>query len=160
MKVRSATRAQAGENPVVRIPYGISLPRPRLSGSSQFCSLRGWSHGDPVLLRSCSAVRLLLLLGLSLPGSLYSQNTPTDDNGHVFKKNAQIVILDVVVTGKNAAPVPGLHKEDFQVSEDGHPQTVTHFEEHPGSSQPPRSPAPLSRPTSSPTFPGPSPLIL
>jgi hypothetical protein len=101
-------------------------------------------------------VRLLLLLGLSLPASLYSQNTPTGDNAHVFKKNAQIVILDVVVTGKNAAPVPGLHKEDFQVSEDGHPQTVTHFEEHPGSSHP----APLSRPTSSPTFPGPSLLIL
>ena len=157
MKVRSATRSQAGENPVGRIPYGISLPSPRLSGSSQFCSLRRWSHGDPLLLRSCSAVRLLLLLGLSLPASLYGQNTPTDDNGHVFKKNAQIVILDVVVTGKNLAPVPGLHKEDFQVSEDGHPQTVTHFEEHPGSSQPPPIPRPALPPNVFSNIPGTEP---
>jgi VWFA-related protein len=100
-------------------------------------------------------VRLLLLLAISLPASLYSQNT--ENNAHVFKKNAQIVIVDVVVTGKNAAPVPGLHKEDFQVSEDGHPQTVTHFEEHPGSSQPPPIPRPALPPNVFSNIPGTKP---
>jgi len=86
-----------------------------------------------VLQRSCSALQLLLLLGslsalLSAP--LRSQSAPRDDNGHqVFKTNAQIVVVEVVVTGKNGQPVPGLRKEDFLVSEDGHPQTISYFEE-------------------------------
>ncbi len=89
-----------------------------------------------MLQRSCSALRFVLLLGslstlLSAP--LRSQTAPQDDSGRqVFKANAQIVVLDVVVTGKNGRPVPGLHKEDFLVSEDGRPQTVTYFEEETG----------------------------
>jgi VWFA-related protein len=38
--------------------------------------------------------------------------------------------LDVVVTDKKGKPVPGLTKEDFQLSEDGQPQAVKFFEEH------------------------------
>jgi VWFA-related protein len=38
------------------------------------------------------------------------------------------VLLDVVVTDKQDKPVAGLKKEDFQVFEDGKPQTVTFFE--------------------------------
>jgi VWFA-related protein len=38
------------------------------------------------------------------------------------------VLLDVVVTDKQDKPVSGLKKEDFQVFEDGKPQTVTFFE--------------------------------
>jgi VWFA-related protein len=91
----------------------------------------------PVLQRSCSALQLLLLLGFTVPSSpLPSQTAPQDDSARqVFKTNAQIVLLDVVVTGKNGRPVPGLRKEDFLVSEDGHPQTITSFEEE--------TPAPL-----------------
>jgi VWFA-related protein len=89
-----------------------------------------------VLQRSCSALRLVFLLGglaalHSAP--LRSQTATPDDHGRrVFKANAQIVVLDVVVTGKGDRPVPGLHKEDFLVSEDGHPQTITYFEEQTG----------------------------
>ena len=87
-----------------------------------------------MLQRSCSALQLLVFLGfalLSVP--LLSQTAAQDDSGRqVFKTNAQIVVLDVVVTGKNDRPVPGLHKEDFLVSEDGHPQTITYFEEETG----------------------------
>jgi VWFA-related protein len=87
-----------------------------------------------VLQRSCSALQLLLLLGFTVLSSpLPSQTAPPDDNGRqVFKANAQIVVLDVVVTGRNGRPVPGLRKEDFLVSEDGHPQTITYFEEETG----------------------------
>jgi VWFA-related protein len=50
----------------------------------------------------------------------------------VFHANAQTVILDVIVTGQNGKPVEGLHQEDFLLAEDGHPQTITSFEEHTG----------------------------
>ena len=89
-----------------------------------------------MLQRSCSALRLVLLLGglaslLSPP--LQSQTAPPDNNGtRVFQANARIVVLDVVVTGKNRHPLTGLHQNDFVLSEDGHPQIITHFEEHTG----------------------------
>ncbi len=87
-----------------------------------------------MLQRSCSALRLLLLLGFTLLSApLRSQTaSPETSEPHVFKANAQIVVVDVVVTGKNGHPVPGLHKEDFLLSEDGHPQAITYFEEETG----------------------------
>jgi VWFA-related protein len=42
------------------------------------------------------------------------------------------VIVDVVVTQGKGEPVVGLHKDDFQVSEDGNAQTISFFEEHTG----------------------------
>jgi VWFA-related protein len=85
-----------------------------------------------VLLRSCSALWIALLLGLlSVP--LQSQTPPPGANGKpAFQANARIVVLDVVVTGKNQRPLTGLHKQDFVLSEDGHPQAITYFEEHTG----------------------------
>ena len=86
--------------------------------------------------RSCSALRLALLTGgfaSLLYAPLQSQTTPSDNNGtHIFQANARIVVLDVVVTGKNHQPLTGLHQQDFVLSEDGHPQNITHFEEHTG----------------------------
>ena len=89
-------------------------------------------------LRSSSALRLVLLLGglanlLSPP--LQSQTAsqtpqPGANGGQVFQTNARIVVLDVVVTGKGRRPLTGLHKQDFVLTEDGHPQTITYFEEH------------------------------
>ncbi len=87
-----------------------------------------------MLLRSCSALRLLLLLGglaSILPAPLRSQTAAPEDNGnHVFQANARIVVIDVVVTGKNHHPLTGLRQQDFVLSEEGHKQTITHFEEH------------------------------
>ena len=89
--------------------------------------------------RTCSAVALMLLLGglvLSLSAPLRSQTTPSGENqGRVFKANARIVVLDVVVTGKNHRPLTGLRQQDFKVLEDGHPQTIRYFEEHTGAQQ-------------------------
>jgi VWFA-related protein len=96
-----------------------------------------------VPLRSSSALRLVLLLGglaslLSppLPSQTASPTAqPVAGGGSVFQANARIVVLDVVVSGKNRRPLTGLHKQDFVLSEDGHPQTITFFEEH-SSAQP------------------------
>jgi len=49
-----------------------------------------------------------------------------------IKSEVRIVVVDVVVTQPKGEPVGGLHKEDFQVSEDGRAQTVSFFEEHIG----------------------------
>lgn len=84
--------------------------------------------------RSCSALGLVLLLsGLASSPPIQSQTAPPEDNGRrVFQANARIVVLDVVVTGMKGRPVGGLHKQDFLVSEDGHRQTISYFEEHTG----------------------------
>jgi VWFA-related protein len=89
-----------------------------------------------VLLRSCSASGLALLLaglGSLFSAPLQSQTAPRDANAsQVFHTNARIVVLDVVVSGKNRRPLTGLHKQDFVLSEDGHAQTIGYFEEHTG----------------------------
>ncbi|MGC2402267.1 MAG: VWA domain-containing protein [Acidobacteriaceae bacterium] len=90
-------------------------------------------------------VALAVLLGASAmspvkPG--YSQTAaPGDNASHVFRANARIVVVDVVVTGKKHRPLTGLRQQDFLVSEDGTRQTIKNFEEH-TTSQPTRvSPA-------------------
>jgi VWFA-related protein len=47
-----------------------------------------------------------------------------------FKTNARAVVVDVVVTKGNDEPVPALHKQDFQIIEDGKLQAIDYFEEH------------------------------
>src|ERR1017187_4482959 len=45
-----------------------------------------------------------------------------------LRLNVRTVLVDVVVTDKSNKAVPGLQKGDFQVYEDGKPQTITFFE--------------------------------
>ncbi|HEX9201833.1 MAG TPA: VWA domain-containing protein [Acidobacteriaceae bacterium] len=47
-----------------------------------------------------------------------------------LKANAQLVVVDVVVTDGNHKPVHGLKASDFALAEGNVPQTITHFEEH------------------------------
>jgi hypothetical protein len=41
-----------------------------------------------------------------------------------------LVVVDVFVSDRNDQPIPALHREDFQVLEDGQAQSVSFFEEH------------------------------
>jgi VWFA-related protein len=82
---------------------------------------------------SLSRVLFVGLLAALLTAPLQSQTAVPDENGRlVFKANVRTVVLDVVIIGRDGKPVQGLHKEDFQVSEDGHPQSISFFEEHLG----------------------------
>lgn len=50
--------------------------------------------------------------------------------GEPLQLNVRNVLVDVVVTDKNGTAVPGLHKEDFEVLENGKSQTIEYFEPH------------------------------
>ena len=80
-----------------------------------------------------SAAPLLLLAGLCPPQSR-AQEPPVSSpiQGPSIKAESRIVVVDVVVTDKQGQSVLGLHKDDFQISEDGSPQILTSFEEHQG----------------------------
>jgi VWFA-related protein len=83
--------------------------------------------------------RPLVLLGLlvssgitcALAQSATSATVPaTPAPIATIKENAQLVVVDVVVTDKNRRPVHGLKATDFTLTDDNTPQTIGHFEEH------------------------------
>jgi len=72
------------------------------------------------------------------PTQSSSQSQAADSGGlPVFKANAQSVIVNVLVTGKDGKPVHGLGKDRFVVEEDGKQQAITSFEEHTGTASEP-----------------------
>ena len=64
--------------------------------------------------------------------SLQAQNPPPGSAGSVptFQSKVDVVLVDVVVTDSKDEPVTGLDKKDFEISEDGKPQTISVFDEH------------------------------
>src|SRR6185312_14489294 len=49
------------------------------------------------------------------------------DQTPVFRKNVNVVNVFFTVKGKHGALVPGLTKDQFEISEDGKPQTIKYF---------------------------------
>src|SRR5277367_973653 len=87
-------------------------------------------------LRQCATVATLLLIGcLWLPAQ--SQNPPAQqqqnpppsdqDDLQTFKAEVNVVNLFYNVKDKHGMLIPGLTKDDFEVFEDGKPQTVKYF---------------------------------
>jgi VWFA-related protein len=59
------------------------------------------------------------------------QGQPSPEQTPLFRTNADLVLVDVVVREKKGGkPVEGLEKSEFQVFEDGQAQALTVFEEH------------------------------
>ena len=75
---------------------------------------------------SCFVLLLLIVV------SLQSQTAVPDSTTTVttIQTKLRVVLVDVVVTDNKGQPVPGLRKEDFEVLEDGKPQTIASFDEH------------------------------
>jgi VWFA-related protein len=73
-------------------------------------------------------VMFLLLLPASA-GVAQSQTSPTPERGDLptFKANANVVNLFFNVKDKHGLLIPHLTKDDFQVFEDGKPQTIKFF---------------------------------
>jgi VWFA-related protein len=87
--------------------------------------------------RSGFAVSALLVLFIGACCPLHSQSANStadlsrgDDGILTFRAGTHLVVLDVDVIDKKGHPVPGLTKEDFELFEDGHPQTIKFFEEY------------------------------
>ena len=88
-------------------------------------------------LRQCAKVAALLLIGcLWLPAQ--SQNPPAQqqqnpppssdqDDLQTFKAEVNVVNLFYNVKDKHGMLIPGLTKDDFEVFEDGKPQTIKYF---------------------------------
>ena len=80
-----------------------------------------------------SRCRLLGLIPLLSVLSLHSQTaTPDAGTSATIKSRVRLVLVDVVVTNGKGEAVTGLHKNDFQILENGKPQTISTIEEHHG----------------------------
>lgn len=55
---------------------------------------------------------------------------PPQTSTPTIKVETRVVLLDVVVTDRKGESIPNLRQEDFQVAEDGKPQSISAFEEH------------------------------
>lgn len=73
------------------------------------------------------------LLFLSSPSPSQSQSgTSPETVTPTIRSTVRMVLVDVVVTNGKDEPVKGLTKDQFQILEDGKPQTMASFEEHAG----------------------------
>jgi VWFA-related protein len=80
------------------------------------------------LLRPVLTGFLAILLFHPAARSQAVESQTTDSPAATLKINVRTVLVDVVVTDKENRAVPGLHKEDFQLLEDGKPQDISFFE--------------------------------
>ena len=79
----------------------------------------------------CHSSLFRLALPAFLAGPLLAQTALPPDSeapSATLKINVRTVLVDVVVLDKNNQPVPHLTKDDFQVLEDGKPQSIAFFE--------------------------------
>jgi VWFA-related protein len=75
-----------------------------------------------------------------------AQVASSTSRGTVLQANANLVLIDIVVTERGGNTVHGLDKGRFHVFEDGREQTITSFDEH----KPAELPASAARPVSLP----------
>ena len=62
------------------------------------------------------------------PAPAASADVPAAASSATFPTQVDVVTVDVVVTDKKGVPVTGLTKNDFVVTEDGEPQTISFVE--------------------------------
>jgi VWFA-related protein len=72
---------------------------------------------------------LALVLGLWFPAAIDAQEKPDGERGTLptFKANVNVVNLYFNVKDKHGLLIPNLGKDDFEVLEDGTPQTIKYF---------------------------------
>ncbi|MGI8467089.1 MAG: VWA domain-containing protein [Pyrinomonadaceae bacterium] len=66
-----------------------------------------------------------IFLALLLISPLYAQQTQTNDE--VVKVSTNLVQVDAIVTDKNGNPITNLTANDFEIFQDGKPQTITNL---------------------------------
>jgi VWFA-related protein len=63
-------------------------------------------------------------------GAQQTAGAQSKNGVYTLHADTHLGLLDVVVTDKHGQPVVGLTKDDFNLLEDGQPQTIKFFEEH------------------------------
>ena len=61
-----------------------------------------------------------------------SQNPPAANQPYTIQAISRVVLTDVTVTDGKGNPVHGLPRSEFQIFDNGKPQTIASFEEHSG----------------------------
>jgi VWFA-related protein len=90
------------------------------------------------LCSTSSLFAIAVAIGFSAAALPTQSNPPQTQSAiPVIRANTRAVAVDVVVTKGQDQPVGGLHKQDFQLLEDGKPVTVDFFEEHTARTLPP-----------------------
>jgi VWFA-related protein len=73
-----------------------------------------------------------LLFGFfALAHAAFPQASNASPGSNVFRSATRAVVLDVVVKDRNGNPVRDLAQPDFELSEDGQPQSIASFEQAP-----------------------------
>jgi VWFA-related protein len=67
-----------------------------------------------------------LLLTASFCATIFAQQTPTPLDISIHA-TTRVILVDTIVTDSQSRPVTGLKSSDFQVLEDGKPQTISFF---------------------------------
>src|SRR5690349_11608199 len=77
----------------------------------------------------CNALVSTLILALILTTPMFGQSNPipAPSPDYSVRVNVQEVTLDVAVQNQDGLFIPGLARENFHVTEDGVPQTITSF---------------------------------
>lgn len=76
------------------------------------------------------------------PAPTQAQAQLPNAGSYVFHSNSRLVVETVTVTDKNGKPIPGLTKDDFTVTEDNIPQTISVFDYQQLATAPPPPPPP------------------
>lgn len=76
--------------------------------------------------------RLAVCLLLLLPAAGVATQVGGQERPETVKVNVRLVNVFATVVDENGAPVAGLKKEDFEILEDGEPQTVAVFDRESG----------------------------
>ena len=71
--------------------------------------------------------RLPLFLAL-IPWLAVAPWTASQEQPPTFKREVEVVTVDVVVANKAGNPVTGLAREDFTILDEGVPQTIVNFD--------------------------------
>src|SRR5262245_46356890 len=75
-----------------------------------------------------SRIFVVLILLLTMAAVVSTQNPPASQGGQpTFRAGVNVVRVDVIATDSHGNPVPDLAKEEFEIVEDGRPQTIDFF---------------------------------
>jgi VWFA-related protein len=69
-----------------------------------------------------------VLLGITA-AALYAAEAVGERGQQRFKAGVDLILFSVIVTDKQGAPITGLKPEDFEIVEEGKPQSITYFME-------------------------------